>query len=488
MIYLYVGRNTVKALALTKTILGQYNISHFSKTHTSQFITDGAIVGVDLIASAVKEALTSAQPQSISDKDVTLILPQEMFTFGRYVIPEDISGNAITPFIKDKVRTDLNISLENVYYDHLIRNYAGETTLLFYAIQEEIFSKIKESLELVGLRISKVIPETISYYTLFEKTLRKDKKEIILYGSYKEHNSFVYAYDSNGLLKNKKYYLEGDIKESLKAVVDEFTASDTKVNRLILGGKNSSTVRQDLFTKEVGAWTNPLEKIVDNFYKDHLKVLVPDENSGLSVLTYDTCFGAFIFTEENKEFTLLRKESSGGSSLSFKPNFSFGMPSFGNMGGVFNIKTFAIFILSFILSFGLFYGVSNVDFGSLGGNKTVTPSVTPEPSKEPTPEPSPTPAFTRDELQVRILNGSGIPGKAGEVEDILSDAGYTDIVTGNADAFDYEITEVSIKAEFIDALSYLQEDLADYIDLKEASELDEDDNADIVIIVGTDLK
>jgi copper homeostasis protein CutC len=63
------------------------------------------------------------------------------------------------------------------------------------------------------------------------------------------------------------------------------------------------------------------------------------------------------------------------------------------------------------------------------------------------PSPTPTPKILVDKQAVRIkvLNGSGVSGKASAVKEILKEKGYQEILTGNADSFDYEKTEVSVK-------------------------------------------
>ena len=84
MIYLYLGKNTIKLLSLSKSLLGQYSLSHFSKAYSTDLLAEGRISSTDVVASSIREALTSAQPTPISDKDVTLILPQEAFIFEPY--------------------------------------------------------------------------------------------------------------------------------------------------------------------------------------------------------------------------------------------------------------------------------------------------------------------------------------------------------------------------------------------------------------------
>jgi len=63
--------------------------------------------------------------------------------------------------------------------------------------------------------------------------------------------------------------------------------------------------------------------------------------------------------------------------------------------------------------------------------------------------------------------------------------GYEDIEAGNADSYDYEATEIYIKADKEDYLSLLTEDLSKgYTLAEEALTLDEDREFDVVVMVG----
>ena len=78
------------------------------------------IKNVDIVASAVKEALTTAKPAPVKDSDVYLVLPQESFLFARYEIPTDIQQSAIVPFVKDKARADFPFDVETSYFDFFV--------------------------------------------------------------------------------------------------------------------------------------------------------------------------------------------------------------------------------------------------------------------------------------------------------------------------------------------------------------------------------
>ena len=116
-------------------------------------------------------------------------------------------------------------------------------------------------------------------------------------------------------------------------------------------------------------------------------------------------------------------------------------------------------------------------------NKTITvsPTITP-------PTPTPTPNFKKEEVKIKILNGSGVKGKATEIKGILKDKGYSDLVTDNADNFDYKITEIQVKKDKAQLGNIIKNDLKDYVTLPKITVLDDKETADGVIIFGADFK
>jgi len=484
MIYLYLNKNTLKLFSLSKTLLGQYNLSYFQKKHQIDLLEKGQAKGVDLLASALKEALTLASPHEIKDKDIYLILDQDSFFFQRYHIPSDISETAIFPFIKDKIRVDFSLDIEELYYDYLLIKDNGETIVLFFAQSKETFQKYKEAFQLLGLSIKAVIPESLVYFQLFKKTLKKEKRENILYVCYEADESFGYLYDSLGLLKKDKYVFDSSIETSLRAKIEDLEKEDIKVNRVILAGKDSEKIRQDLFTKKIGSWTNPLKKIIANFYQDELKLIIMPEKDRFSLLDFIPCFGGFVFCRYNEFFSVTKTSQKKPASakrkiLSFTP-LTFPLK-------FFHFRDFLIFLSSFVISFILIYTAIKLPnyFKFSSRLVSIVPSVSPTPLP---PTATPTPSFSKNTLRIKVLNGVGIKGKAAEVKDILKEKGYQEILTDNADSFTYEKTEIKIKEEKKEAFSYLKQDLKEYVSLNTFSNLPSDSSADVILTIGKDFK
>lgn len=482
MIYLYINSHSIKILVLKRTLLGQQETLFFEKKHEATLLENGKVTNVDVLASAVKEALNFASSTPLNDKQVVLTLPQESFYFLRTEVPADIAQSAIQSFVNDKARASLPIDLEQCASDFFIEENDNQKTVSLYAIDKDTLQGFQQSLALIDLKITNIVPETLAVYKLFDKTLRKEKKELIFYVTYEESELSGFLYDSSGLIDPKLWReslkKEDSIESVLKLKTDAYLNNKQKLNRIILSGKLSETVRQDTFTKAVGVWTNPLKRIIPTFYKEYLKMLVLENNTQFPILSYDVCFGSFIFDTENKAFSLTKKRFP---SITSKKSFS--LPSVN-----LPLKEIMIFIVSFIASLILFVLLSNSKISlpkfDLAGKKvTISPTSTLQ-----TPTPTPTPSFKKEDLKIKILNGSGTAGKATDVKDILKKIGYQDIVTGNADNFDFTTSELQVKKSKSEATMMLQKDLADYVSTFKTSELAATESADILLIIGKEFK
>lgn len=87
---------------------------------------------------------------------------------------------------------------------------------------------------------------------------------------------------------------------------------------------------------------------------------------------------------------------------------------------------------------------------------------------------------------LKILNGSGKGGEAGKTEIFLKGKGYSVLEIGNADKSDYKKTvikaKVKVKSEFIDSLKKV---LAEQYELDDVQTLDDKEQTDVVVIVGS---
>lgn len=474
MHYIFIDDRTIKLLNLKKTLLGQEETSYYEKKYETNLLDKGKPANLDLLASALKEVITNSAK---NDSQVTLVLPQESFLFFRAEVPSDIAPTALNSFITDKARSVLPVMPEEIVSDSFVKENNGQKVVTFYGLNKEVFESYQQTLSLIDLKVSSILPETLAYYKLFEKTLRNEKKENILYVNLQEKYLSGYLFDNFGLLDENRFYSEIDEKNTvemtLKEKSDQLNQEKKKLNRIIISGTQSDKVRQDTFTKAVGVWTNPLKRIVPTFYETYLKMLVVDSTKAFPILAFDVCFGAFIFNQEEK-FSLIKSGFGAKYRKSFSPP-KINLP----------FKELLLFIASFFLSFFVFiavFGIKSIKlpFSSVQVSPTVSPTEH--------PSPTPTPSFKKSELKIQLLNGSGIAGKASELKDILTKKGFQEIITGNADNYDYKLTEIKTKKSKQQAATIIKDDLKDYLSAFKETTLDDKETPDVVIIFGSDFK
>jgi len=329
------------------------------------------------------------------------------------------------------------------------------------------------------------MPDSVTQWQLFEKTLRKDKQELILYLSYTKDELSGYLYDSSGLLKTDYWNIKGNTEKNIETILKEkaveMTKSGQKINRLILSGAQSTTIRQDIFTKNVGIWTNPLLKIAQNFYQEYLKLFNLNPQQLDSILIYDVCWGAFVCQQQHAGFIFSDKNLAKQptiSNVNINDQKRFSIP-----------KEILIFIGSFIFSFLLFLFLSkklpafNAVFPNINQTKAI-PTTNQKQTQLPTV--TPTPTINREMLKIKIRNGSGMAGKAAELKTYLLKKGYQEILTDNADRFDYKITEVYSEATKSAIFQSIKSDLTNVLPNLKNLPLDKDEKFDAIIIIGQD--
>lgn len=475
MIYLSLSQNTLSVLVTKKTLLNQWQAYWAKKNYQTNLLAGKTISNIDVVASAIKEILTLFEEKKVNEKEVFLILPQELFTFLRVKVPSDIAPSAVEAFLKDKAFSQLKINLDDFYYTYFVREIFEEKEISLYAYKIEESEKLFSVFNLINLKLTNILPNSLAFFSLFEKTISSSKKENFVYLRYNPDFFEGYLYDSYGYLGKEIWQIPVTEKKELliKEKIEEYEKQNIKFNRLILAGINADTVRQDLFTKTVGVWTNPLKKIITNFYQDSLKQLIFENNITFPILEYDEVFGGFVFSQMNPHYSFLRKKTSYQYDVKL-PKLS--LPK----------KEIVIFLSAFLLSFGILWIINQNQVKITMPQKNFFATPTPLPTA--TPIPTPTIQVKKEEIKIKVLNGSGIPGKAAKVRDILKKLGYSQIVIGNADNFDYKITEINTKKDKKYLGDQLKKELSQYSSSFKQSNLDEKESADVVIIIGTDFE
>lgn len=133
--------------------------------------------------------------------------------------------------------------------------------------------------------------------------------------------------------------------------------------------------------------------------------------------------------------------------------------------------------IAFVLGAGAGFGLSKFDFDKKPVAKVAVPTVMPTAG----PTKKVEKVFERSVIKVKVLNGSGIKGKAGVMAEKLENLGYVDVKTDNADRDDYTASEMSIK----ETLKVFEADIKKDVGFTGVSTtLAPDDAFDVLLIIG----
>lgn len=119
-----------------------------------------------------------------------------------------------------------------------------------------------------------------------------------------------------------------------------------------------------------------------------------------------------------------------------------------------------------------------------GNNGIIT--IEPSPIATSTPAPSPSPTAKLGSYSIQILNGTGEPGIASQIQAQLEEEGFTTTDTGNAGNYNYDKTEINVKQDTPKSVYLAIEKVLskDYL-IEQKADLAADHDYDVVVIIGS---
>ncbi|MGD8744352.1 MAG: LytR C-terminal domain-containing protein [Candidatus Woesebacteria bacterium] len=157
--------------------------------------------------------------------------------------------------------------------------------------------------------------------------------------------------------------------------------------------------------------------------------------------------------------------------------------------GKFFLIFFIVVILLGAIGGGIYYYQTNLKQTSeIEPQPSEDRVVVPTESMETEEEATESAEMESADYSVQVLNGSGVPGEAGNVAEILEETGFEGIDTGNADSYDYVETQVQMKEGVPDSVyETIKESLEDNYIIEQSDEtLSEDSDFDIIVLVGSE--
>lgn len=499
MISLSIKPQRIQGLQTKRGMLGNVESYWSGKPFEKKLIDDGKFVSVEQLTSALKETL-SVNGKAFKDTEVTLVLDNSIYTLLRCDIPLETDKTAYHVFLKEQFVTQHKADADEYILEMFVREFENKKIGFVYALPKEQMDLVSQALELLDYKLVNVVPEHLAYYTIFERTLRLDKQEFILYVSYEDKDVSGFVYDTYGPLTDiapwsKKNVSSENLESFLNQKASECATKIAKLNRVVISGTDSEKIRQDTFTKNVGVWTNPLKRIVPNFYKEYITQIQgkAEDASLFPVLTYSEVFGAFISAQDDKAFPYAKigtKEKTVSHKKSITHSTHTPMTTSETPRKFRFPKEILLFVVIFLVTFGVFYLIAN-GRGTGGMNLSLIPGPTETPTPEPTeppPTPTPTVEVKKVEVTVKVLNGTGVAGQASGVKTLLEGKGYEEITTGNADKYDYAQSEVQINPDKAYLKDIILADVKDLLTDPKISDMSSDETVDVIIIIGKDSK
>ena len=93
--------------------------------------------------------------------------------------------------------------------------------------------------------------------------------------------------------------------------------------------------------------------------------------------------------------------------------------------------------------------------------------------------------FDPSQYTIQVLNGTGTPGQAGQAQDLLEQAGFASIETTNANTFDYQQTQISLRPDVSNQLyNALSDALSESFSASLSGQLSPDFNYEALITTG----
>lgn len=139
-----------------------------------------------------------------------------------------------------------------------------------------------------------------------------------------------------------------------------------------------------------------------------------------------------------------------------------------------------IFLLGALLGGIVFYqkGINTVE--------TQSPSPVPTTVATSTPAPTTLPKADLTKYPIKVENGSGIPGAAGDAKDVLTKAGFKVSGTSNAATYDYTNTIIEVKSDVPQAFTdQLTKALSGAYTLGTNVTLKDSSTDEVIVIVGS---
>lgn len=434
-------------------------------------------------------------PPLIKNHKIAYTIPNSKVFLHRFSVSSAVVGSALSSQILARAQELVPAPMVDLLYDFIVLNkepHSSNQSVLFIAVALVTLQKQYESWKKHKVIPEFIVPECIATFEILKKYI--PKTQTFLYVDIDGASSTLAFFDQYGPLLTLSVPSEIQaLSEEIKKAVSYFRSSYNKdVNVALVGGEGGEQIDIGAFGASTTFKTVPADVM---FQKELARLGIKVGKSKVLSVEYLNAVALGVLSFENESLNLLKKGASvlvahKEGTHPPTPQLTISKPAvapkddFVGRGQEKKSKkrTVVLLFIFFILLFAnggvLLY--KNLDKNVKKGSSIPIPTVFPTPL----PTPSPVP-LERSALKVQVLNGSGRGGLATTVADLLTEKGYQEIDTGNADSFNYTATVIRIKESKKAFTDLLIQDLEeDYSVSSDSAFLAEENAYDAIVIVG----
>lgn len=479
----------------------------------------------DSLTVTITEALKTAYPAAISQAQARLVVPDKDIIINRFPVA---FGNLTSQDIVAKAKKILPDDI--THYENFYKEFSSENgkSVLFTALPLSVIKNYLQILSSQDLKLNFLSISAFSVYALLKPQI--NKSEIVLYVNNNLNDLNLVALDSEGPVeilekKSTEKTLITDIKSVIKKIAE---AKQLKVGKLFLAGEKSLEVVLDDFSKQLEL---PVLKMSSFLQELVIQQSLKIDTGGVPLVYFDKVIGLINLSKMTDvpnfavdlknvakavEFAKAKVHAKIEPEMNpppdenqkVSPQVKMEVEEDKEVGEElpasqsvitdnvieYRKSGWSFFAKNRIVLVGLFLSIALILFGGfiIIGQSQVnlpfmtspspTPTITPSPTVTPTPTIDPT--LKRDNLKLKVLNGTDKTGFAKETSEKLKEKGYKSVDVGNADRDDYAGTVIRIKDDKKNYLTLLVTDLITDFDTSTVESLPSDSAHDVEIILG----
>src|SRR3989344_2197946 len=538
MLYLSLTDNSLELLETKKGLIGDEKFVSVSRKLLKEKVIElGLITDSEGLLSAFREALTTAYPKEIKEKQISLVLPGDQVVIKRFAVPLEVK---VTPdwIIKEAGKY---LPQDISHYESYFKEISGKNgkIILFTALPLSLILSYHHLFSRDKIKINFLSVAPFSVYAFLRQKIAEG--ETCLYADLDKHEKY-YLLDYEGPVtvfhKKSTGKLITDLKSALKKLDDE----KLKPSRIYLAGEKSLEAKIEELSETLSL---PVEKMSQLISDNRMQILPGQtmdkiDTGGVPLFYFDKTFGLINLTKlsdvpnfasdlklieeryqktasavipadevkipvqpapetkpmmetvevTSKEETVVAEEKSviakETEKIKEEPLISENIVEYKRSQPGMFLNKFVWFVIALalgLLTVGGFLVVRQK--GSISLPFLASPTVTATLTAVPTVTPTPTidAALKRKDLTVSVLNGTDKSGFARTTADKLEKDGYTLGTVGNAGE-DSKETIVRIKESKKNFLPLLFSDLKEEFPTVKTETLPSDDKADAVLILG----